>query len=69
VEELLARGVEVVVLSRGQLRRLGVAPETASLLEDRGVETHVLPTKAAARLYNELAEAGRRVGALIHTTC
>ena len=68
VEELLEHGAEVVVLSRGQLRALRVADETIAMLRDRGVETHVLPTKEAVRLYNELRDS-RPVGALIHSTC
>lgn len=68
VEELLEHGADVVVLSRGQLRALGVADETLAALRERGVEVHVLPTKQAVSLYNELRES-RPVGALIHSTC
>jgi hypothetical protein len=68
VEELLARGVTVIVLSRGMYERLQVCPETLQMLKERGVEVHVMPTEEAVKRYNELAGT-ERVGALIHTTC
>lgn len=68
VEELLDRGVSIVVLSRGVHRRLRVMPATLELLEERGVAAEVLPTEAAVERYNELAGV-RPVGALIHSTC
>jgi hypothetical protein len=68
VQELLEHGARVVVLSRGMLRRLQVRPETLRGLEARGVAVHVLPTKKAVALYNELA-AEEVVGGLFHSTC
>lgn len=68
VEELLERGANVVVLSRGIHGRLGVREETLRMLEERGVAVHILRTEEAVRLYNELRE-GEKVGALIHSTC
>ena len=68
VDELLERGAEVVVLSRGFHGRLGVREETLRMLEERGVVAHVLLTEEAVRLYNDL-RADERVGALIHSTC
>ncbi len=68
VEELLAHGADVVVLSRGVYQRLQVPKETLRFLEDHGVAAHVLPTKEAVRLYNELRERCK-VGGLFHSTC
>jgi hypothetical protein len=68
VVELLDHGADVVVLSTGVLRRLGVCPETLLLLKDKGVSFHVLPTAAAVATYNRQAET-RAVGALIHSKC
>ncbi|TCJ18860.1 hypothetical protein E0L93_04990 [Rubrobacter taiwanensis] len=68
VEELLARGARVVVLSRGFYGRLRVMPETLELLARRGVRAHVLRTEEAVRLYNELRRK-EPAGALVHTTC
>lgn len=68
VLELLDRGAEVIVLSRGVLERLKVSAATLGVLADRGVPVHVLPTNDAVRCYNELAEM-QAVGGLFHTTC
>jgi hypothetical protein len=69
VEELLAHGAQIVILSRGQNRRLEVMDETLATLEERGVEAHVLETREAVDRYNALAGQGKPVGALIHSTC
>ncbi len=69
VEELLDNGARTVVLGRGQQRRLQVMDETIATIEDRGAEAEVLESQRAVERYNELADAGEPVGALIHTTC
>jgi len=68
VRELLDNGATTVVLSRGMLGQLGVCEETLALLRQRGVQVHVLRTKAAADLYNDLREK-EPVAGLFHTTC
>jgi len=68
VEKLLERGVTVVILSRGFHGRLGVAPETLRMLEERNIPTQIAQTGEAAYLYDELRET-ENVGALIHSTC
>lgn len=68
VEKLLERGATVVILSRGFHERLGVAPETLSMLKEGGIATHVAQTEEAVRLYDEL-RGTEKVGALIHSTC
>lgn len=68
VEELLAHGADVVVLSNGVLGRLRTCPETLALLRQQGIEVHVLPTREAVDLYNRL-RGTRKVAALVHSTC
>jgi hypothetical protein len=68
VMELLERGVTVVILSRGQWQMLGVCPRTLRLLEERGIATYVLETRAAVARYNALRETAA-VGGLFHSTC
>ena len=68
VQELLDHGAKVVVLSRGMAECLHVPRETLDFLKERQITAHVLPTKEAAALYNELAET-EAVGGLFHTTC
>jgi len=69
VEELLEKGAEVVVLSRGMNRRLQVKDETLQVLDEEGVEAHVLQTEEAVERYNELQAAEEPVGGLFHSTC
>ena len=69
VEELLANGSSVVVLSRGMQLALQTAPETIELLKGRGVSFHIEETNAAVTLYNRLSEAGEQIGGLFHSTC
>jgi len=47
---------------------LRTCPETLDLLEGRGIEVHVLETRKAVELYNQLAR-DRPVGGLFHSTC
>ena len=67
--ELLDHEPDVVVLSRGRELRLETTPEAVALLEARGVEAVQVETGAAIDAYNRLAGEGRRVAALLHTTC
>ncbi|WP_232304003.1 MTH938/NDUFAF3 family protein [Pseudofrankia sp. DC12] len=68
VEELLAHGATVIVLSRGMHLRLKTAPATLTLLEERTVTVHQAETTQAVALYNELA-AAQAVAGLFHSTC
>ncbi|PSQ74105.1 MAG: hypothetical protein BRD39_02610, partial [Bacteroidetes bacterium QH_9_64_21] len=61
--------VSVVVLSRGMNKRLQVKPETLDMLDEAGVDTHVLQTKQAVERYNDLQAADEAVGGLFHSTC
>src|SRR6266508_3039745 len=56
VEELLARRATTVVLSQGMDQRLQVDPATLTYLEERSVEVHVVETRQAVKIYNELAD-------------
>ncbi len=68
VQELLDRGASVIILSSGQLGRLRIASGTRRALEELGIEYHVLETRKAIDLYQQLRRE-RGVGALIHSTC
>jgi hypothetical protein len=68
VEELLAHGATVVVLSLGMDRQLHVDPSTLRYLEERGIEVHVLETGEAVKIYNDLAD-DVAVAGLFHSTC
>lgn len=69
VTELLEHDPEVVVLSRGRQLRLETCAETFALLESHQLEVVQEETGAAVDEYNRLAAEGRRVAALLHSTC
>ncbi len=68
VQELLDNDAKVVILSGGVLGRLKVQKEVVEKLESNGFTVHILKTKEAIKLYNDLSKS-EPVGALIHTTC
>ena len=68
VKELLARGSEAVVLSRGMLLALQTCPETLALLKSEDVTVYVEETRAAVERYNSLL-SHFPVGGLFHSTC
>ena len=56
-------------LSRGRELRLQAMPETMALLHDQSIEVVHDETSLAIDAYNRLASEGRRVAALLHSTC
>jgi hypothetical protein len=68
VAELIEHGATTVVLSRGMDEQLQVDPRTLQMLDEHHVSVHVAETRAAVKIYNELAETGP-VGGLFHSTC
>jgi len=68
VAELLTHGATAVVLSQGIDQQLHVDPATMAYLHECGVQVHVLETREAVKIYNELAERVP-VGGLFHSTC
>ena len=69
VREVVEKGAEVVILSRGQQRRLQVQDETEGYLREHEVEFHIEETNQAVDHFNQLSRQGKRVGGLFHTTC
>jgi hypothetical protein len=68
VERLLERGATVIVLSKGFHGRLGIAPETHRMLDERNIPAHIAKTEEAVDIYDKLRDT-EKVGALIHSTC
>ena len=69
VDELLAFDLDVVVLSRGRESRLQARAQTIAVLEQRSIDLVHAETSEAIARYNEVAGSGRRVAALLHSTC
>lgn len=69
VVELLDRGAEQVILTRGMELVLQTCAETLAWLAEAGVEVHVEETRLAVVRYNRLVGEGVAVGGLFHSTC
>jgi hypothetical protein len=69
ISELLERHPDAIVLGCGVFGRLRVCEETMATLREQGVPYHVENTRDAVQLFNELAEEGKRVAGLFHSTC
>jgi hypothetical protein len=69
ISEFIDHGAEVVVLSRGMELVLQTCDESVKWLNDHRVKYHILETREAAQLYNELATEGLAVAGLFHSTC
>ena len=69
IEEVLTHEVEAIVMGRGQFGRLHVSTGTEALLQERGIPYHIERTQKAVALFNELSQAGKRVGGVFHSTC
>ena len=68
VEELIEKGSEIIILTRGMELVLQTCPETLQLLQNKGITVYVEETRKAVELYNLLAD-DKLVGGLFHSTC
>ncbi len=69
VEELVAHGSRVVILTTGRLNRLKIQETTLEYLKEKGVEVVVVRTGNGIKRYNEYINKGFKVGGLFHSTC
>jgi hypothetical protein len=64
IEGLLKEGPDVLIIGTGYDNLVQVEEEVAAL-----PSVEILPTPQAVRRYNELRGDGKRVAAIIHSTC
>jgi hypothetical protein len=69
VRELVEKGCEVIVLTRGMHLVLQTSPDVLTYLAEKNVAVFVEESRVAAETYNKLAAQGRKVGGLFHSTC
>ncbi|KAM7226636.1 hypothetical protein CapIbe_022781 [Capra ibex] len=69
VEEVVEKGVQILVIGRGMSEALKVPPSTVEYLKKKGIDVRVLQTEKAVKEYNALATQGIRVGGVFHSTC
>lgn len=69
VDQLLSGNPEVIIIGNGTAGVLEVSSEAREKIKEKKVELKVLLTPLAVKEYNKEVEAGRRINALMHTTC
>ncbi|WP_457575137.1 MTH938/NDUFAF3 family protein [Desulfomarina sp.] len=69
LEELIANGSRVIVLTTGRLHRLKISPATVEKARRENIRLIVAATGKGVKLYNEQVEKGVAVGGLFHSTC
>ncbi|XP_019723040.1 mth938 domain-containing protein isoform X2 [Hippocampus comes] len=69
VQEVLDKGVDLLLIGRGMNMALQVPPSTVERVTATGVQVRVLQTEAAVAEYNRLARGGANVGGVFHSTC
>ena len=68
-EALFSDGPEVIVIGTGTSGMLTVPEEIKERAKKEGIHLDIALTPEAVEIYNRRVEEGKRVNALIHTTC
>lgn len=68
-DKLLEAQPEYILIGNGLNSAMKVEPQMLEHLQKSGVKILVLQSPIAISKYNDLVKQGRRVNALIHTTC
>ncbi len=69
LNELIANGCRVIILTTGRLHRLKILPATVEKAREKNIRLIVASTGKGVKLYNEQVEKGVAVGGLFHSTC
>lgn len=69
LEEVLRKGVDLLVIGRGMSEALKVPSATVDFVKQKGVDVRVLQTEKAVAEYNKLVGQGAKVGGVFHSTC
>jgi hypothetical protein len=68
-EKLLQEKPEYIIIGNGFNGVMEVEPEMKEKLQKNGAKILILHSPIAVKKFNDLIKQGRRVNALIHTTC
>lgn len=69
IEELIEKGSEIIILSKGMDGVLQTKKEAIDFLEGKNLQYYHLLTEEAVQMYNKLISEGKNVGGLFHSTC
>lgn len=69
MERLAEQNPEIIIVGTGQSGMLTMDQKFHDTLQSRGIEVITTVTPKALKIYNGKVKEGRRVNALLHTTC
>jgi hypothetical protein len=69
VEELIYSGAETIIIGVGVLSRARLSDKAEAYLRSRDVKLSVMPSRDAAKQFNQTVDGGQKAAALIHITC
>ncbi len=69
VQELLKENPQIVIVGTGQNGAMEVDENFSNEMNKEGIEVIIAETPKAILIYNDQVKLGKRVNALIHTTC
>ncbi|XP_059362934.1 mth938 domain-containing protein [Carassius carassius] len=69
LEEVLRKGVQMLIIGRGMSEALQVPPSTLDYVKKQGVDIRLFQTEQAVKEYNALVGQGAKVGGVFHSTC
>lgn len=68
-KKLLKQNPEIIIIGTGQDGAMEVDEELVENFRDKNIEVIAEITPRAIEIYNEKKKQGKRINALIHTTC
>jgi hypothetical protein len=69
IEALISNNPEIIIIGTGQNGAMSVDEDSAKKLKAKSSELIIAETPQAIEIYNEQVKLGKKVNALIHTTC
>ena len=69
VQDMLAAGVEIIVLGKGKPGLMKADASLRDLLSEKGIELIEEKTSRAVKTFNRLVEEGKHAAAGFHLTC
>jgi hypothetical protein len=69
IKELLKQAPEIIIIGTGQSGAMKVDKEVIDNFKNKDIEIITDITPKAIEIYNQKTKQGKRVNALIHTTC
>ncbi len=69
INQIIEDRPDIVIIGTGQTGALQVTEDVKIKLEDSGTKIEIYETPIAVKKFNEEKNLGKKVNALIHTTC